>query len=124
MSGTTRRAPIKTWDELIEVLGPVMLDEADEDRLRGVLCEQAFRHLLSMDDGGWDSLLHPITTVYDDSWGKVLVQLRALGVITTGAKKRGVSDKGVYWRLTPAGDRQLVRLKAIVASAGTPAPRQ
>ncbi len=56
--------------------------------------------------------------ISDDSWGKVLVQLRALGIIRTGVKKRTVSDKAVYWTLTPAGDAYLVRLKASKRSGG------
>jgi len=58
------------------------------------------------------SLTTWLVEMADDSWGHVLVQLRALGIITTGQKKRTVSDTAVYWKLTPAGDEYLVRLKA------------
>lgn len=101
-----------TWDEIVDLLGPSMLDEAAEPRLRKILTDHAWRHLLDMDDGGWDSLTYPEVTLLDDSWGRILVQLRALGLIVTGQKKRTVSDRAVYWKLTPAGDEYLVRLKA------------
>ena len=101
-----------TWDETFDLLGPAMLDEAPEKRLRDLLGERAWQHLLEMEGGGWETLLYPKTSINDDSWGRVLVQLRALGLITVGTKKRTVSDRAVYWRLTAAGDEYLVRLKA------------
>jgi hypothetical protein len=111
--GTTQTVPLDfTWDEVADLLGPSMLDEAAEPRLRKVLTDHAWRHLLDMDDGGWASVTYPEVTLLDDSWGRVLVQLRALGSIVTGQKKRTVSDRAVYWKLTPAGDEYLVRLKA------------
>jgi hypothetical protein len=111
--GTTQTVPLDfTWDEIVDLLGPSMLDEAAEPRLRKVLTDHAWRHLLDMEDGGWDSVAYPEATLLDDSWGRVLVQLRALGIIVTGQKKRTVSDRAVYWKLTPAGDEYLVRLKA------------
>ena len=102
-----------TWDGLIDVLGPMMLDEANEPSLRKALSDSAWRQLLDVPDGGWNQLSKPDVRISQDSWGRVLVQLRALGVIETGTKKRTVSDKAVYWRLTPTGDQYLVRLKAI-----------
>jgi hypothetical protein len=102
-----------TWDELVDLLGPVMLDEAPEKSLRDSLSAAGWRHLLNIEDGGWERLRNPRTAVSDESWGRVLVQLRALGIISAGVKKRTVSDRAVYWRLTPAGDEYLVRLKAI-----------
>lgn len=102
-----------TWDDLVDLLGPSMLDEASEPVLRRVLADHAWRGLLEVDGGGWSKTFpNPKVTILDDSWGRVLVQLRALNIITTGQKKRTVSDKAVYWKLTPAGDEYLVRLKA------------
>lgn len=105
---------VYAWDEVIELLGPSMLDEASEEALRAALCDDAWRHLLR-DDPQLQRLSVPVVTIANDSWGKVLVQLRALGVIAVGVKKRTVSDKSVYWRLTDAGDAYLVRLKAVAA---------
>ena len=101
-----------TWDEIVDLLGPSMLDEAPEPRLREILAQHAWGHLLDMPDGGWGAVVNKRIAVVDDSWGRVLVQLRALGIIRTGQKKRTVSDRAVYWTLTPAGDDYLVRLKA------------
>lgn len=105
-----------TWDELVELLGPSMLDEAAESSLRKVVADHALRQIDHQVDAEGRELPQSRTTwlveMTDDSWGHVLVQLRALGIITTGQKKRTVSDTAVYWKLTPAGDKYLVRLKA------------
>jgi hypothetical protein len=55
--------------------------------------------------------------ISDRSWGAIIVQLRALRLITTGTKKRTVSDKAVYWKLTQAGDEYLVSLRAVPTTA-------
>lgn len=51
--------------------------------------------------------------ISDKSWGTIIVQLRALRLIATGTKKRTVSDKAAYWKLTQAGDDYLVALRAV-----------
>ncbi|WP_162248078.1 DUF4062 domain-containing protein [Angustibacter sp. Root456] len=101
-----------TWDEIVDALGPSMIDEAAEPALRATFCSYAWKYLLEIPDSNWDGAAAPRMTITNDSWGRILVQLRALGIITTGSKKRTVSDKAVYWTLTPAGDEYLVRLKA------------
>lgn len=100
-----------SWDQILAILGPFMIDEAPEGSLRAVLCQHALGHLSATEET-WGDLTRPSVTIEDSSWGTVLVQLRALGVITTGTKKRTVSDRSIYWKLTPAGDNYLVRLKA------------
>ena len=59
---------------------------------------------------GWGRELAEIS---DKSWGAIVVQLRALGMITIGTKKRTAADKSVYWKLTRAGDAYMVSLRAI-----------
>jgi hypothetical protein len=102
-----------TWDDLIETLGPFMIDEAPEAILRKTL-NQHMLHDVQDDVEGWENHWGSQSVeISDRSWGSITVQLRALGVISTGSKKRTVSDKAVYWKLTPAGDRYLVALRAI-----------
>lgn len=113
-SRVTRRTELPfTWDELVGIMGPSMIDEAPEPQLRSLICDEAWRQLTAEKADGWAGLESPKIAITDDSWGSVLVQLRALGIISTGQKKRTVSDRAVYWTLTPAGDEYLVRLKAI-----------
>ncbi|MCD2118324.1 MULTISPECIES: DUF4062 domain-containing protein [Rhodococcus] len=103
-----------TWDEIVEVLGPFMIDEAPEPVLRKTFNNHMLREI--QNDGGviWSrGWYHESAEISDKAWGAIIVQLRALGLITTGTKKRTVSDKSVYWKLTPAGDQYLVSLRAI-----------
>ncbi|MGO1737182.1 MAG: DUF4062 domain-containing protein [Leucobacter sp.] len=106
-----------TWDEIMEALGPSMIEEVDEPSLRKTFN----RHMLSeiqADPEGWRSgMTGESAVISDKSWGSIIVQLRALRLIATGTKKRTVSDKAVYWKLTPAGDDYLVALRAVASSA-------
>jgi hypothetical protein len=100
-----------TWDEIVETIGPFMIDEAGEDELRRIWNAHMLRDIENAD--GWEQLGNASAQVSDNAWGSIIVQLRALGMIRTGVKKRTVSDKATYWTLTPAGDAYLVRLRAI-----------
>lgn len=103
-----------TWDEIVEVLGPFMIDEAPEPALRETFNNHMLREIQNDTDDGWETgWYRESAEISDKAWGAVIVQLRALGLITTGTKKRTVSDKSVYWKLTPAGDQYLVSLRAI-----------
>lgn len=101
-----------SWDEIFELLGPFMIEEAAEHTLRDRLANDALRKVL--ESGGWsNNWKQQSVTISDKSWGAILVQLRALKVIETGTKKRTVSDKETYWKLTRAGDDYLVELRAV-----------
>lgn len=109
-----------SWDKIIQVLGPFMIDEAPEPKLRATLEGHMLRDLFENEPEGWAlNWSGDAVEIADASWGSIIVQLRALGIITTGVKKRPVSDKAVYWKLTPAGDDYLVKLRA-VPSTSTP----
>ncbi|MFJ4224252.1 DUF4062 domain-containing protein [Microbacterium sp. NPDC089695] len=99
------------WDEVIEVLGPFMIEEAPEPSLRERWDSHMFNDTQRLDD--WPKLRSNDTaSITDNSWGAIIVQLRALGVIAVGDKKRTPSDKSIYWKLTPAGDEYVVKLRA------------
>lgn len=108
-----------TWDEIVEVLGPFMIDEAPEPTLRLTFDS----HMLSdiqNDPGNWtNDMSRESASITDKSWGSIIVQLRALRLITNGTKKRTVSDKAVYWKLTQAGDDYLVALRAVPSAVRT-----
>ena len=48
----------------------------------------------------------------DETFGNLVVEFRALGLITWSERKRSVSDRGSYWGLTPCGDDHLTTLRA------------
>jgi len=99
-----------TWDEVFETLGPFMIDEAPEPDLRARWDAHMYNDSQRIDQ--WPTLRYGSARVTDSTWGAIIVQLRALGAIVTGEKKRPPSDKSIYWKLTPAGDEYLVKLRA------------
>lgn len=106
-----------TWDEIMEVLGPFMIDEAPEPSLRRTFNSHMLSEIQADPEGWTDDMSSESAEISDKSWGSIIVQLRALRLITTGTKKRTVSDKAVYWKLTQAGDDYLVALRAMPSSA-------
>lgn len=108
-----------SWDEIFEVLGPFMLDEASEPVLRATLESHILRDIFAENSSWNKNWEHDDVTVSDKSWGSIIVQLRALRLITNGTKKRTVSDRAVYWKLTQAGDDYLVSLRAVPSAVKT-----
>jgi hypothetical protein len=93
-----------TWDELIELLGPLMFHEASEDALlamvRSTICaaEGAQRYEVAIDGGDFQT---------------IKVQLLALGLIQQSDRKHAASNTHTYWTLTPFGRHYTMTLKAI-----------
>ena len=102
-----------TWDEIMEVLGPFMIDEAPEPALRKTFNNHMLSEIQSDPENWMTGWSRESAEISDRSWGAIIVQLRALRLITIGTKKRTVSDKSVYWKLTQAGDEYLVTLRAM-----------
>jgi hypothetical protein len=107
-----------TWDEIIAVLGPFMIDEAPEPSLRDTFNNHMLSDIQNAPADAWtNGWSRQSAEISDKSWGTTIVQLRALRLIATGTKKRTVSDKAVYWKLTQAGDDYLVALRAVPSRA-------
>lgn len=101
-----------TWDRIIEVLGPAMITEASEDQLRMMINNLLLQDALRLNPD-WNDPDEKNASISAESWGTIIVQLRALGLIRIGDKRRAPSDLSAYWSLTPAGDQYLVNLRAI-----------
>jgi len=101
-----------TWDEIIRALGPFMVDEASETRLRSALDTHVAQDVYK-NHPSWPTERAPTLVVSAASWGIVLTQLRALRLVAPGTKKRSTTDKDTYLRLTKAGNDYLVGLLAI-----------
>ena len=105
------------WDDLVSLLGPFMIHEASETMLRETMDSHIFSDV-RQGTGSWSEVrANEEVSVTDSSWGAIILQLRAVRLITNGTKKRGVSDKAVYWKLTQAGDDYLVALRAVPSAA-------
>lgn len=95
-----------SWADIFRDVGPSLLGEASEDTIQAILAR--FAALQDLEKG-----FSPVSAeISHETWSEVLIQLRALGLITHGSKKRGVNDKATYWAITPRGDRYLVSLLA------------
>jgi hypothetical protein len=113
-----------TWDELFSAAGPALLDEVDQDSLYnsintwltrqfGARARREARRSVTSEGYEFAKYKSTIITLSRDDFGTLIVQWRALGLISRSGRKRSVSDKGTYWTLTPYGDAHLTTLRAI-----------
>jgi hypothetical protein len=105
-----------TWNEIFEDLGPLMLDEATDDRIRAGLNRLVATHII--DDWKSDDQRKKFTNLKNVSITArdeqtIKIQLRALGLIEQSKKARSIKDTRTFWSLTSYGDTVLVRLRAI-----------
>lgn len=101
-----------TWDEIFKALGPMMIDESNEEALQQRLSDVLSASIDAYD--GWpENMTEHRLQVLPAQFDKIKVQLRALNLIDKGIKRRTVSDSRTYWRLTNWGDRYLASLLAI-----------
>jgi hypothetical protein len=96
------------WDDIFANIAPCMIDEASDYKISKLFGEAIERRLHKKD-------LNELYLVVDAlDLNKLLVQLRALGLIAISEGKRGVRDKGTtFWSLTPYGAEYMNRLVAI-----------
>lgn len=102
VSGSDERVPL-TWDKIIETFAPSLLQEASERDLK-IRLESTIE---------WMFETGRTVRVTPESFGEILIQLKALGIIEAGTKKRSTTDKMTYWKLTPYGETYVMQLMAI-----------
>lgn len=103
-----------TWDTLFAALGAILVDEASVQQTRKRCDNELAAHITDEDLKSIPEEATDIDTVlFNESWETIEFQLRALGLIDTGVKKRGVQDTNKYLRLTEKGLRHLAILRAI-----------
>lgn len=96
-----------SWNDIFRDIGPALINETTEGDLQSLL---ARFNGYDPEPEGWE--LFGRASIELESWNEVIVQFRALGLIDQGIKKRGVNDRGSYWRITAKGDKALVNLLA------------
>lgn len=101
-----------TWNEIFRILGPEMLNEASERVLRSKLEKDLLDEIYTKSEEN-NLPEYPKVVLEDRSWDQVKLQLRALGLIDKGVKRRAVADRQAYWGLTDRGERNLVHLLAL-----------
>lgn len=104
-----------TWNRIFAQLAPTMLNEATETELDEALdsfaLDEFFENEESLTPGDSGSV-EAVTAGFGEL-DNVVVQLFALGLITQGTRSRTSGDKNKYWKLTPGGQDQAMRLRAV-----------
>ncbi|MBT2484957.1 MULTISPECIES: Rho termination factor N-terminal domain-containing protein [unclassified Microbacterium] len=103
-----------SWNEILEHVGPPLLDEASETEVAKYLNDLGF-DLARDQPANWPNEIDTVSkrVVDDSSVNDVIVQLFALDLIARGIKRRTQSDSNRYWVLTDAGRDQVMRLRAL-----------
>lgn len=102
-----------SWDTLFYTISPLMIDEASETRIESELSSLIESKVGNIIRGKLKNLTIDNFNISSDSFQTIIVQLRALGLITKSVRTRSVKDKNTYWKLTPYGDGIMTRLRAI-----------
>ena len=104
-----------SWNDLFSAVAPCLMNEGSESQMRDTLAklvaEKGFGIFQATKEKGYRDLSG--LEIELNSYNKVKVQFRALGLISLGEKKRAVTDTETYWKLTPYGDNIMMQLIAI-----------
>lgn len=109
-----------TWDTILSYVGPSLLGECTDEEFLDKL-SLCFFHSIS-DVKEWKTVDHGSIVIPIVIRDEIKVQLRALGQVGPGIKRRAVSDQKVYWRLTEEGEARLIRIQAVKRKVGLTAP--
>src|SRR5258708_5221020 len=114
----------ESWNLIFAAIAPHMIDKADESELRHVLgadFKDVLEEVAKNDRELKDHLkekkfdyvprLHHARLVTADL-KTIIVQLRALGLITRDDRKRNPRDTATYWTLTPLLDQTMTQFHA------------
>jgi hypothetical protein len=98
--------PKTTWNNVLKYVGPALLTECS-DREFDEKLQLCVHHQLDQSD--YSSIVIPHVVV-----DKIKIQLRALGQMVPGSKRRAVADKEKYWVITDLGEQILINTLAIL----------
>jgi hypothetical protein len=121
-----------SWSTIFRAIAPYLLDKASESEIKRVL-ELAFKGQLeeiknSDEDLKEEKLGHLVelnnVDLTTSDLKTIIVQLRALGLITRDDRKRNPRDSATYWALTRLGDQTMTQLRAIRKGEGKPTEEQ
>lgn len=101
-----------TWDFILKYVGPTLLPECTDEEFVEKL-NLCFGHALDgvVEEGEevrYASVVLPFVVV-----DQIKIQLRALGQMVPGTKRRAVSDKKTYWKLSVSGETRLLSIQAL-----------
>jgi len=105
-----------TWNQIFAHVGPQLIHERAEREVRvslNGLVMIALGQRVKLSDRQHIASLD----ISDESFNRVIVQLRALGLVAKSDRPRSVKDTQTYWTVTPYGDEVLTRLLALPSSS-------
>lgn len=104
-----------TWDQILYEVGPLMMDEADERKLRSRLVSELPSYAAREIEGAAKEAGRAFNdvSITDDSFETIKIQLKALGLIRKSTKKHAPTDTKIYWSLTDYGEQYLTGLRAV-----------
>lgn len=100
-----------TWDEILSYVGPALLGECTQEELNEKI-KFCYFHAINGHEN-WKDIDYTYVDVPYVVEDEIMIQLRALGYMTHGIKRRAVSDQKVYWKLTEHGDARLIQVQAV-----------
>jgi len=104
-----------SWDFIFYHISPLMLNEAEQYQLKTtlnrVVGEYELPGLQNLENAKGHKFKNFV--INNDDFHTIMIQLRALGLITQSNKARSVKDTDTYWTLTPYGDGVMNKLRAI-----------
>ena len=99
-----------TWDEIFREIGPILMQETTEQKMRSTLAQE-LRKYFDQKDAVPANFRR--ATITNESFETIKIQLFALGLVQKGVIKRTPSDTNVYWALTSYGEAYLMQLRAL-----------
>jgi hypothetical protein len=102
---------VLTWNDIFSVIAPSLIDDASEATLQTQLSNHIAISKNSFNQDFASSQMECLLS--DRSFGTIIVQLRALGLIAKSSRKRAINDRQAHWALTPHGDYAMTKLRAI-----------
>lgn len=104
-----------TWNDLFSSVAPLMISEATEQQIKAAL--DSMMQQINIDDlYKREEFKNQRITAFSlekEDFQTIKIQFRALGLITQSEKARSVKDSATYWKLTPYGDEEMTKLRAI-----------
>jgi hypothetical protein len=106
-----------SWDEIFSELSPHLIEECSENEMSKIISQYG-RNKCRLEIVKQYGLQYCNVDFNIDpgDFQTIKIQLRALNLITQKIRKHLDNDSEKYWNLTPAGDIELLRLKAILKS--------
>jgi hypothetical protein len=108
-----------SWNQIYGAISPSLINEAtDSDIYRAInsFIEDSNKNSLARNKEfkkKYDDFLVRGFSISSKDYDTIIVQFRALGLIKKSELQRSIKDRQAYWTLTPYGDSQMTKLRAI-----------